>query len=80
MKQGECGQQQIRRKAYSLTWAYQEHLEKCPSLPQTCPDDMVEKRTQCKLFVNESLRFVLQGIHTKNIEGEEDFNDAQNYE
>ena len=41
---------------------------------------MVEKRTQCKLFVNESLWLVLQGIHTKNIEGEEDFNDAHNYE
>jgi len=54
LKQGECGQQQIRRKAYSLTWAYQERLEKCPSLPQTCPDDMVEKRTQCKCTYRDS--------------------------
>ena len=52
LEHGKCGQQQTRKKTYSLTWAYQSHAEQCPSLPQTCPDDIVEKRTQCKGIIN----------------------------
>ena len=52
LEHGKCGQQQTRKKTYSLTWAYQSHVEQCPSLPQTCPDDIVEKRTQCKGIIN----------------------------
>lgn len=48
LKEEQCGQQQKRKRTYTLTFAYQMHAEKCPSLPQTCPDDIVEKRTQCK--------------------------------
>ena len=54
LEHGKCGQQQTRKKTYSLTWAYQSHVEQCPSLPQTCPDDIVEKRTQCKRIINHS--------------------------
>ena len=48
LEPGQCGQQQTRRKKYEMTFAYQVHAEKCPPLPHTCPDDIVEKRTQCK--------------------------------
>ncbi|CAH3179044.1 unnamed protein product [Porites lobata] len=54
LEHGKCGQQQTRKKTYSLTWAYQSHAEQCPSLPQTCPDDIVEKRTQCKCVYRDS--------------------------
>ncbi|KAL9979967.1 hypothetical protein ACROYT_G008494 [Oculina patagonica] len=54
LKEEECGQQQTRRRTYSLTFAYQIHAEECPSLPQTCPDDIVEKRTQCKCAYRDS--------------------------
>lgn len=54
LEPGQCGQQQTRRKKYEMTFAYQVHAEKCPPLPHTCPDDIVEKRTQCKCAYRES--------------------------
>ena len=60
LEHGKCGQQQIRKKTYSLTWAYQSHVEQCPSLPQTCPDDIVEKRTQCKRIINHSFSLIIK--------------------
>ena len=47
LKQDQCGQQQTRRKTYSLTLAYRMFDGECPSLPQGCPNDRVENRTQC---------------------------------
>ena len=60
LEHGKCGQQQTRKKTYSLTWAYQSHVEQCPSLPQTCPDDIVEKRTQCKWIINHSFPLIIK--------------------
>ena len=48
LAQGSCGQQQTRQRRYELSVAYQNHVGSCPSLPQTCPADIVEKREQCK--------------------------------
>ncbi|KAJ7387554.1 hypothetical protein OS493_000885 [Desmophyllum pertusum] len=56
MKGEHCGHQQTRRKTFSLKFAYQVHTEKCPSLPQTCPDDIVENRTQCKCAYRDSCK------------------------
>ena len=60
LEHGKCGQQQTRKKTYSLTWAYQSHVEQCPSLPQTCPDDIVENRTQCKRIINHSFPLIIK--------------------
>lgn len=54
LQEGQCGQQQTRRKTYALTFQYQMHADKCPPLPQTCPDDIVDKRTQCKCRYRDS--------------------------
>lgn len=50
----KCGQQQTRRKKYALTWAYLHHQDKCPSLPQKCPNDVFENRTRCKCLYRDS--------------------------
>lgn len=54
LKAEQCGQRQTRRRTYSLTFAFQIHVDECPSLPQTCPDDIVDKRTQCKCAHRDS--------------------------
>ncbi|XP_031570928.1 uncharacterized protein LOC116305210 [Actinia tenebrosa] len=54
LAKGSCGQQQSRQRRYELTVAYQNHVGPCPSLPQKCPADIVEKREQCSCAYRDS--------------------------
>lgn len=54
LKHAKCGQRQTRRKTYSLTWAYQLHRDNCTSMPQECPNGVIENRTQCKCLYRDS--------------------------
>ncbi|XP_048583076.1 SCO-spondin isoform X3 [Nematostella vectensis] len=54
LDQGSCGQSQTRRKRYALSWAYQNHVGLCLTLPQKCPDDVTESRQQCMCAYRDS--------------------------
>ena len=47
VEEGTCAEQKRRRK-YTRTIVYEQHLEECPSLPQECPTDPIETRVMCK--------------------------------
>ena len=73
LKEDQCGQRQTRRKTYFLSFAYRMYVGQCPSLPQTCPDDIVEDRTQCgksyKWLHAPSILIVKKEQITKNFLG-----------